>query len=142
MNLCRVLLLLLAFAPPAFAEESIRHASGGLPVNLTQWLAGLATVLIAIAVLVAILRRLGHVQRLQPGAFRVLGALSVGSRERVVLLQLGDRQLVLGVAPGQVQTLCELTGDATIQSSSDTNTASGLPSFAQRLAALRKDVPS
>lgn len=142
MKLRQFLLLPLALAPLAFAEETTRHASRALPVNLAQWLAGLATVLIAIAVLVVILRRLSHVQRLQPGAFRVLGALSVGSRERVVLLQLGDRQLVLGVAPGQVQTLCELTGDAAIQSTTDSDAASGLPSFAQRLAALRKDVPS
>jgi flagellar protein FliO/FliZ len=29
----------------------------------------------------------------------------LGTRERAVLLQVGDQQLVVGVAPGRVQTL-------------------------------------
>jgi flagellar protein FliO/FliZ len=36
---------------------------------------------------------------------RILGGLSMGSRERVVLIQVGETQLLLGVAPGRVQTL-------------------------------------
>ena len=39
------------------------------------------------------------------GGLRILGGLSMGARERVVLLQVGDTQLLVGVAPGRVQTL-------------------------------------
>ena len=39
------------------------------------------------------------------GALRVVGALSLGARERVLLLQVGSRQLLLGVSPGRIQTL-------------------------------------
>lgn len=39
---------------------------------------------------------------------RVLSAISVGSRERVVLVQVGAEQLLLGVAPGRVALLEKL----------------------------------
>jgi flagellar protein FliO/FliZ len=34
---------------------------------------------------------------------KVLGGLSVGQRERLVLVQVGDKQILVGVAPGSVQ---------------------------------------
>ena len=36
---------------------------------------------------------------------RVLGGIAVGSRERIVLVEVGDTWLVVGVAPGQIRTL-------------------------------------
>lgn len=39
------------------------------------------------------------------GPFKVLGSASLGGRERVVLLQVGEEQILLGVAPGSVTHL-------------------------------------
>ncbi|ALO46331.1 flagellar biosynthetic protein FliO [Pseudohongiella spirulinae] len=39
---------------------------------------------------------------------KVVGALPVGSRERVVIVQVGERQMLLGVAPGSVNYLGDL----------------------------------
>lgn len=36
---------------------------------------------------------------------RVLGGIAVGSRERIVLVEVGDTWLVVGIAPGQIRTL-------------------------------------
>jgi flagellar protein FliO/FliZ len=33
---------------------------------------------------------------------KVLGGISVGQRERLVLVQIGSKQLLVGVAPGSV----------------------------------------
>lgn len=129
--------LALLTATPALAQDSAK-ATAGLPVNMLEWFAGLATVLIAILVLAYALRKLGRFSRLDPGAFQVLAALSVGARERVVLLQVGEKQLVLGVAPGQVRNLCELSGEDTIKPSAPTV---AVDSFASRLAALRAGKP-
>jgi flagellar protein FliO/FliZ len=41
-------------------------------------------------------------------AIKVLGAAAVGPRERVVLVEIGEDVLVLGVAPGSVARLHEL----------------------------------
>ncbi len=44
----------------------------------------------------------------QASAIRVVGGVSVGSRERVVVVQVADRWLVVGVAPGQVSGIANL----------------------------------
>ena len=42
------------------------------------------------------------------GAIRVLAAQSLGTRERAVLVEVAGRQVLVGVAPGRVQTLLVL----------------------------------
>ncbi|WP_045223584.1 flagellar biosynthetic protein FliO [Methyloterricola oryzae] len=88
-------------------------------VDLLQWTLAFGAVLLALFVFALALRRLGQFSRLEPGSFKVLAALSLGSRERVVLVQAGAKQLVLGVAPGRVQTLCVLEGEEAIRLSGD-----------------------
>lgn len=50
-------------------------------------------------------RRFTNIGPKSAGAMRVLSALPVGNRERIALVQVGDKQLLLGVAPGHVSTL-------------------------------------
>lgn len=69
-----------------------------------QLLLGLLLVVAVILALAWLMRRL----TLLPGQhrkLRVIAALSLGSRERAVLVQAGDEQLLLGVAQGQVTLL-------------------------------------
>jgi flagellar protein FliO/FliZ len=73
--------------------------------SLVQLTLGLLAVLAAIALVAWLMRRVGRFQSGVGGAMRILGGLSMGARERVVLIQVGDTQLLLGVAPGRVQTL-------------------------------------
>ncbi len=73
--------------------------------NLLQLILGLAAVLLVIGAIAWATRRMGRFQSAAGGGLRILGGLSMGARERVVLVQVGSRQLLLGVAPGRVQTL-------------------------------------
>jgi flagellar protein FliO/FliZ len=57
-----------------------------------------------------LLRRMGHSPVGGKGVVKVLGSVSLGTRERAVVLQSGDIRLLVGVAPGQVQMLCMLDG--------------------------------
>lgn len=78
----------------AAPAESVLHTAGALLV-----------VLALIFFLAWVARRL---QGMRPGAGGVLqieGGVQVGARERVVLLKAGDKHLLIGVAPGRVQTL-------------------------------------
>ncbi len=50
-------------------------------------------------------RRFTNIGPKSAGAMRVLSALPVGNRERIALVQVGDRQILIGVAPGHVSTL-------------------------------------
>lgn len=42
---------------------------------------------------------------------RVISALSVGTREKIVLVQVGEKQLLLGVAPGSINKILVLEDD-------------------------------
>lgn len=55
-----------------------------------------------------LLKRLGQPRGAAAGLLRVVAGVAVGARERVVILELGNSWLVLGVAPGQVTTLAEI----------------------------------
>ncbi len=73
--------------------------------QLVKLVVGLLVVVGVIFLLARALPRLGGMQPLDSGRFRVVASLPVGQRERVVLLQVGDRQMMVGVAPGRVNTL-------------------------------------
>lgn len=68
-------------------------------------LLALLAVLATIAVLAWALRHLLRVGLGGEGLVQILGSTSLGARERVVLLQVGSEQILVGVAPGRVQTL-------------------------------------
>ncbi|MBL8453023.1 MAG: flagellar biosynthetic protein FliO [Zoogloea sp.] len=52
-----------------------------------------------------VLRRIGGGNAQGAALLKVRGATAVGPRERVVLVEVGDKILVLGVAPGRVNAL-------------------------------------
>ncbi|CAK0767130.1 flagellar protein FliO/FliZ [Gammaproteobacteria bacterium] len=73
--------------------------------DLLQVSISLMVVLIAIAFAAWLLRHFTKLGGAMGGALKILGGVSLGGRERVVLMQVGDRQILLGVAPGSVRTL-------------------------------------
>lgn len=95
-----------------FPALALAAAKGGMPAtgpnlagNLLDMVLGLSVVVLMILAGAWFLRRFGRVQPGGPGVVRILGGMSLGPRERAVLVQVGETQLLLGVAPGRVQTL-------------------------------------
>ena len=68
-------------------------------------LLGLLGVLVAIAMLAWALRHVLRLSSIAGGVIRVVAATPLGGRERVVLLEVGGVQLLVGVSPGRLQTL-------------------------------------
>ena len=66
---------------------------------------GLVAVLGLVVALAWALRRYSSLGGSGSGLIRVVSAAAVGQRERVVLVEIGDTWLLLGVAPGQVRAL-------------------------------------
>lgn len=89
-----------ASAAPAALTNSALSLAG-----LLQVLVGLFFVLAAVAGAAWLLRRMAPGQTTAGGVMKVVGAMAVGPKERVVLVEVGDTWLVLGVAPGQVNAL-------------------------------------
>jgi flagellar protein FliO/FliZ len=99
--------------------------------SLWQLTLGMLLVLGLIVAIAWLLKRSGRFQMAAGGGLRILGGLSMGARERVVLLQVGETQMLVGVAPGRVQTLHVL--DKPLES---TLHASTVPGFADQLGRL------
>jgi flagellar protein FliO/FliZ len=102
--------------------------------SLLQVFLGLVVVLLMIGGVAWLARRFGSFHSGASGSLRILGGLSMGPRERVVLLQVGEKQLLLGVAPGRVSTLHVL--DKPVPVAPATNMQG--ENFATRLAAVLK----
>lgn len=71
---------------------------------IMQMLLGLALVVVVILVLAWVLRRFSNLHHSHQ-KMKVVSSLSLGTRERAVLIEVGDRQLLLGVASGSVSLL-------------------------------------
>ena len=101
-------------------------------VDYVQMFLGLALVLLIIFGMAWLIRRMGHFQQLGHGALRIIGGLSVGQRERIVLIQAGETQLLIGLAPGQIRTLHVMDKPVAV----DAGQGSREASFAERLQAV------
>lgn len=88
--------------PANAAPASTAPAADG---GMLQVMLGLGLVLAVIAGAAWLLRRFGGMPRGPANAIRVIGGSSVGQRERVVLVEVADTWLVIGVAPGHVTAL-------------------------------------
>jgi flagellar protein FliO/FliZ len=66
-------------------------------------------VLAAIFLVAWLVRRMRIVGNRVGGAIDVLANVQLGQKERAVLLKIGSTQILVGVAPGQVNTLHVLT---------------------------------
>jgi len=82
------------------------------PVNasaLLQTIFGLIMVLAIIVFLGWLLKRSKYFHATHHGQLKVLGAISLGAREKAVLIQVGEQQILLGVTSQQINTLHTLS---------------------------------
>ncbi|MGB1189004.1 MAG: flagellar biosynthetic protein FliO [Pseudomonadales bacterium] len=103
-------LTLISVSTGALADEAsapLDVAKEGIftPAYLMQSFAGLVVVIGLILILAMLFRRFGDQGLGAPGNMRVIGGLNVGQRERLVLVQVGEKQILLGVAPGSVHSV-------------------------------------
>jgi len=89
----------------ARAEVSAPADPGG---SVVQMLLGLGVVLLLVIGSLYLLKRLAAPRGAAAGLLRVVAATAVGTRERVVVVEVGDTWLVLGVAPGRVTSLSQM----------------------------------
>lgn len=104
-----------------------------LASNFGQMLFGLAIVVALLMVCLWVLKRLS-VPRGAASGLKLLGGIGVGTRERVVLLEVGDKVLVLGVTATNINTLHVLDSEEVAQP----DTPPGLPAQQGDFAAWLK----
>ncbi|MDO8959927.1 MAG: flagellar biosynthetic protein FliO [Rhodocyclaceae bacterium] len=90
------------------AEVGAGGTASDIGSSALQMVFGLLLVLGLLLGTLWLLKRISQPRGFQAGLMRVVAGISVGARERVVILELGNSWLVLGVAPGRVTTLAEI----------------------------------
>jgi len=102
----------------AFAAEETRPfaAPSAVPSAAPPGVGSLGQVTLALALVLAVIfaaawgvRRMRGFGRAASGTLDVLADLPLGQKERAVLIRVGTKQILLGVAPGRVSTLHVLT---------------------------------
>ena len=76
--------------------------------SLLQVFIGLVAVLLLIAATAWVAKRFGVAHGGSTSLLQVVSSASVGTRERVVVVEVGESWLVVGVAPGSVNALMTL----------------------------------
>jgi len=120
-----------------------QQASSSVPESGTEVISGLAlmgkvSAVLALIIVVVLLfawlmRRMGHGQQRGLAHLKVVGSVQVGTRERVVVVEVKDTWLVLGVGGQKVSRLHELPAPEKPDSAAGND--SNLPQdFASRFA--------
>lgn len=99
------LIVLSSYSLASVAEIS---SAPSPTMSVLKMVFGLAVVLGVMALFAWSAKRFLPGVASQPSVIRVVGGASVGSRERVVVLEVAGRWLVVGVASGQVTQIANL----------------------------------
>ncbi len=123
-----------AWVPAVACAQTTAEGVGVSAGALVQMLLSL---LLIIALLFAgawLLRRLnGGVSFGHNGPLRIVGGLMISPRERIVLIEVADSWLVVGIVPGQIKTLHTLPkGDLPAPPNGDKPFGQWLKQFSER----------
>lgn len=89
---------------PAYTPPPAAVSSG----SIMQIIFSLLLVIAAIVLVAWLLKRMNVAQQGNPNMLKVLSSVAIGQRERIVLIEVADTWLVVGVGPGQIRTLHSL----------------------------------
>ena len=130
----------MAAEPATTAVTPVLASSGNLSAQLGQMLLGLLLVIGLIFVLAWLLRRVQQIGPRGNQVIKLLASQALGPRERLVLVQVGNEQVLLGLSAGRITPLHVMKEPVHL---ADAEPAT--PEFAQRLMELlgkdQKDKP-
>lgn len=116
--LCLVVCALPALtALAAGVTPETRHLASENPISfgyILQILLSFVAVIAFIFGFAWLMRRSGRFGAAGGRGLRIVSSLSLGMREKIVVVKVGDTSLVVGVAPGQIRTLHVMEGDASL----------------------------
>ncbi len=90
------------------ADEAVQAIPQVDPVSSTYLLKltlGLGFILLLIFILAWAMKKMQLTQHSQNGLIKIISAISVGHRDRIALIQVGDEQILVGLTPGRMEKL-------------------------------------
>ncbi|MBF8700178.1 MULTISPECIES: flagellar biosynthetic protein FliO [Pseudomonas] len=119
----------LAAATPAATPATAPGSVGG---QLAQMVFGLLLVVGLIFFLAWLLRRMQSTAVKGGQVIEIVGSRAIGPRDRLLLVQVGKEQILIGHTPGSIETLHVLAEPVEVPE----NARQATPEFAQRLMEL------
>ncbi len=97
----------LSSSPRELPNQPAELPSSPIDINMSLFKVTLALGFVVLAIFFSawLFRRFASLPSVKNDALSVVGGLSLGNRERIVLLQVGEEQILLGVTPGKLETL-------------------------------------
>jgi len=89
---------------------------------LMQLVLGLLVVILCIVALAWFAKKMNRFHSVTNDSLKIISGISMGSRERIVLLQVGEEQLLVGVSPGRINKLHVLNSSITTSAGVSSNT--------------------
>ena len=122
-------------ATPANPVQIVPPSTGTPGVgSLLQTILALGVVLGLLALMAWALKRWGPRQPTGASNLHIVGALNLGGRERIVVVEVGDQWIVVGASPGRINALATLPRQEGLAASAELQAhAAPAPNFAQWL---------
>lgn len=96
----------------AYSEEAVTSLMSKADTigsgYIIQLMLGLVVVVLCIIVLAWLARKFNRFQTVSDEKFKIVGGISMGARERIVLLQVGVEQILVSITPGKINMLYAL----------------------------------
>ena len=119
-------------AVPAAPAAAQTPAPGSMGEQLAQMVFGLLVVVGLIFFLAWLLRRMQGAAPKGGQVIEIVGSRAIGPRDRLLLVQVGKEQILIGHSPGSIEALHVLAEPVEVPASARQAT----PEFAQRLMEL------
>lgn len=133
-----ILLIDPAFSAEVITQKPIRAASDvSIGGQLFRTIVGLSFVIAIIIGIGWLAKRYGTLKAGSNSALIIRSGVSVGQKERVVLIEVGDEQILVGVAPGNVTKLHVLKNK--VENNHDISTIPSGGQFLDRLKNAMKE---
>jgi len=136
LNVIFVALLLpimgMAETMPSSAVEGFRTSDAG--IGLVKMTVGLLFVLALIFASAWFFRRFGNFAMSPNSTVKIVAGISIGHRERVIVIQAGEEQVLVGVTPGRIEAL-HVLNKPILTENDDTPVSNN---FAEKLQAAMK----
>ncbi len=133
--------VLLAWLPVKVALPSTdKNLNPALSMTeMSSWFLGLLFVLGIFLTCAWAVRKLNSQVFDNTEKMRIVGGLSLGMREKLVLVQIGNKQLILGVTPQRIEKIQLLEGEDCLKTAfSNSTLQNNQQNFAQKLAQAMK----
>ncbi|WP_294946298.1 flagellar biosynthetic protein FliO [Sulfurivirga sp.] len=122
--------MLMLFPALAQAQEEVGARAFHAADYLGQVVFSLLLVIALILVAAWLLRRFTQLPGAQGQAVRVLSAVAVGRQEKILLLEVGGEQILVGVTPSRISTLHVLAEPLAVPDNAEKN-STGFPKWLQ-----------